>query len=372
VGVKVREKVKGSGEWWVFVSHKGRRTSQKVGNKTAATAVARETEKQLAAGNWGFLKEKTPTLGIYGQKVLGSELKERSDNTTENYERLFKNHVLNHAISKKPVDKIRVRHVKGWIEDLRRKGLAKGSIQLVLAILSGIFEDARVDELVKSNPCTRAGKFIGNFAKKQINPYTAAEAAGLLERSKALGIEAHALITVLLMTGLRIGEALGLDWQDINFEERTALIAKQWDYRRKKLKPTKNKKNREVDLTPYTVQVLSELRDEKGMDGGPVFVGENGHRLSDQFVRGQHEKIRPRDDLTPHDLRHTYATIRIAKGDNIVDVSRQLGHHSAAFTLDRYAHWVPREHKAQVDELDSLHLMHPIRTQGPEKPTAVH
>lgn len=53
-----------------------------------------------------------------------------------------------------------------------------------------------------------------------------------------------------------------------------------------------------------------------------------------------------------HDLRHTYATLRIAKGDNIADVSRQLGHFSVKFTLDFYYHWMPGKKKSEVDELD--------------------
>ena len=55
-----------------------------------------------------------------------------------------------------------------------------------------------------------------------------------------------------------------------------------------------------------------------------------------------------------HDLRHTYATLRVAKGDNIVDISNQLGHHDPGFTLKAYAHWLLGEHKSQVDELDDL------------------
>ena len=47
--------------------------------------------------------------------------------------------------------------------------------------------------------------------------------------------------------------------------------------------------------------------------------------------------------VNPHDLRHTYATLRIAKGDNIVDVSKQLGHKNISITLDTYTHWVPME-----------------------------
>ncbi len=54
-----------------------------------------------------------------------------------------------------------------------------------------------------------------------------------------------------------------------------------------------------------------------------------------------------------HDLRHTYATLRIMKGDNIVDVSKQLGHADVAITLKTYTHWMPATKKSQVDELDS-------------------
>ncbi|RLB33986.1 MAG: hypothetical protein DRH11_07395, partial [Deltaproteobacteria bacterium] len=53
-----------------------------------------------------------------------------------------------------------------------------------------------------------------------------------------------------------------------------------------------------------------------------------------------------------HDLRHTYATLRISKGDNIADVSNQLGHHSIKLTLDIYYHWMPGSKKAEVDALD--------------------
>jgi len=55
-----------------------------------------------------------------------------------------------------------------------------------------------------------------------------------------------------------------------------------------------------------------------------------------------------------HDLRHTYATLRISKGDNIADVSAQLGHHSVKLTLDVYNHWAPGKKKFEVDELDRL------------------
>ena len=61
-----------------------------------------------------------------------------------------------------------------------------------------------------------------------------------------------------------------------------------------------------------------------------------------------------------HDLRHTYATLRIQAGHNIADVSRQLGHHSIRITVDTYYHWMPGSNSSEVNELDGKNP--PIRT----------
>jgi len=59
--------------------------------------------------------------------------------------------------------------------------------------------------------------------------------------------------------------------------------------------------------------------------------------------------------IRAHDLRHTYATIRLINGHNIGDVSYQLGHSSIKITVDTYGHWLPGKFKSEVDELDNLH-----------------
>ncbi len=70
MGVKVREKVKGSDQWWVFIAHNGRRTSRKVGSEKAALEVARKIQAKLTLGEV-FLQEKkppVPTLEEYYQR----------------------------------------------------------------------------------------------------------------------------------------------------------------------------------------------------------------------------------------------------------------------------------------------------------------
>jgi integrase len=64
-----------------------------------------------------------------------------------------------------------------------------------------------------------------------------------------------------------------------------------------------------------------------------------------------------------HDLRHTYASLRISKGDNIADVSKQLGHYSVKFTMDIYYHWITGGKKSEVDGLDDFVTDATIRNQ---------
>ena len=147
-----------------------------------------------------------------------------------------------------------------------------------------------------------------------------------------------------------------MNWGDVDLTERQISVSRSWCGTLKRMGPTKNKKERKVDISPATAETLKQLKRAEGaipMPNTPVFLSKTGGRLSRKAVEAFARRCSPRKIL-PHDLRHTYATLRIAKGDNIVDVSNQLGHHDPGFTLRRYAKWMPGEHKQQVDALDAL------------------
>jgi integrase len=94
MAVIIREKVKGSGEWWIFINHKGKRRSKKIGSKSAANAVKREVESRLARGDMGMLREKRPTVEKYGKQWLKSLLRQWSDGTTLKTTNLYSNGTL--------------------------------------------------------------------------------------------------------------------------------------------------------------------------------------------------------------------------------------------------------------------------------------
>ena len=109
---------------------------------------------------------------------------------------------------------------------------------------------------------------------------------------------------------------------------------------------TKSHKRRRVDMTMHLTETLRAHRTAQKRDA-----------LNRSTEKAGLRRVRT------HSLRHSYATIRLMKGHNVGDVNYQLGHSSIKITYDVYAHWMPGQFKSEVDELDALHPVHPIRTR---------
>ena len=164
------------------------------------------------------------------------------------------------------------------------------------------------------------------------------------------------LYKIVLFTGLREGEVLGLTWDCVDFERGTILIKQQLRREQKKggqyyFTTPKNGKSRTLTLAPSVLQLFrlqklhqNGLRVEAGElweEHNMVFSNQFGGYLSYRTVYDCFKRIVSRIG-TPgtrfHDLRHTYATMAIRAGDDIKTVQENLGHATAAFTLDIYGH----------------------------------
>jgi len=356
MAVIVREKVKGSGESWVFINHHGKRRSKKIGSKKAANGVAREVEQRLANGDLGVVTDKAPTLSEYGKQVLESPLNGWEGSTIDQYRTVFRLHIKP-VLGHRRLNEIKKRDVKTIIATLQARGLSPFRVETVLQVLRIILNHAIEDEYIAVNPCSNMSKYLGKKPKK-VNALNAQGAQELVEAVSHLSLMFNVFFVVKMRTGLRIGEMAALEWSDVDFETRTLNVVKQWDWKRKETRPPKNDSQRIVKLSPQAAEMLKTLY-QSGTGTGLVFPDKDGKHLSDKKIRRRLASIAPKP-ITPHDLRHTYATLRIAKGDNIVDVSKQLGHKNISITLDTYTHWVPmEEYQQQVDDLDTLHLTAP-------------
>jgi integrase len=182
------------------------------------------------------------------------------------------------------------------------------------------------------------------------------------------------LALLLARTGVRISEAFGLKWRDIDHHGR--FIEVNRSYVRGRISTPKNGKSRRVDMSRQLATALKSHELASKKKGLSLGLGDKPEHVFTNLVGGLMDQGGWRTrvfkkalqkaglrEIRIHDLRHTYATLRISKGDNFADVSNQLGHYSVKFTMDVYYHWFPGKKKSEVDGLDDPSLMHPSAPQ---------
>jgi integrase len=271
--------------------------------------------------------------------------------------------VLIPRFGSKRVAAITVEHVAALIRDLDKKnGLAPSTIQAYLMPLHGVMSYAVRRRLIPVNPCDQLIRDDRPHAQERRKQpvWSDGDIAALIEASERLAKQKEArydysaLIRVAAFTGLRLGELLGLQWQDVDLTEGVLRVERQWlrpvpatptsERQPATYGPPKTKAGmRNVPLTRETVKHLSELklRSDFSQDTHPVFASRNGKPLGHRNVtrRGfEPAAEKAKLDATFHGLRHAYGSKLVAKGVPLAKVAEVMGHESAAITLAIYTH----------------------------------
>lgn len=167
----------------------------------------------------------------------------------------------------------------------------------------------------------------------------------------------YALYRLALYSGMRRGELLGLAWPDIRWDAEVVAVQTQLsgeDDPDLDGAPTKSDAGRRsIRLDAESMAVLRDHREAQGFerkregyqDRGLVFCRVDGRPHAPDTISGQFERLIKRADLPRirfHDQRHTYATLALEAGVDIVTVSERLGHASINTTAKRYAHVTSR------------------------------
>jgi integrase len=258
-------------------------------------------------------------------------------------------------------------HVKWLLAEKRQVGLAKTTIRLIRGILSAMLSEAVDDGLVTRNAAMLIGRRKKTETMSQIErdqsirPLSEAEVAVLL--TAAPDLEACTLLTLLARAGVRPGEAIALQWTDLNFTAREILIER--NFYDGHLGTPKTGRRRRVDMSQGLAIALSSLyvqREREKLEGqwteipDWVFCQRNGQPLRIEHVRSVFDRSLRRAKLSghvPYDLRHSFATILLAKGAPLTYVAEQMGHKKPITTLSYYAHWIAAtSDKSFVDSLD--------------------
>lgn len=362
MAVKIRERPKGSGIWWILIDHQGKRKAKKIGrDKRLAREVAKKIEAKLVLGQMGIEKEEIPcpTFREYAEVWLALPHKWKESTLIE-YRRNLKKHVYP-DIGNQKVKEIRRKDLKQLLDKLLIKGMASETVSVIRAATGQVLAYAVETELIENNPM-RDIKIECNSKQLDVDPLTEEETTKLLDQAKVyLGGIYYPPMVCGLRTGMRIGEIQALQWGDIDFNGRFIEVKRSW--RNGRITGTKSKKRRRVDITPHlseTLQALRVIQKRRALKDGRqvsewVFANERGKMLHRKAFRNGLNRCLGRAGLRRvriHDLRHSYATIRLLRGHNVGDVCYQLGHSSIKITYDIYGHWIPGKFKSEVDELD--------------------
>lgn len=223
-------------------------------------------------------------------------------------------------------------------------------------ILHSILEYAVSQKFIAENPC------IGTIWKRDVeidsserNNYLSATDAKRLMELVAPYSTFNTIIKLLLLTGLRSGEALGLTWDKIDFENKTIFVDKTLTYvtgRYFLSTPKTPMSIRKIVIDDATVQMLQEHKAEQDkqkqiigtawLEPEAVFTSATGHFYDRSLLNTQFRRFMSRHPelhrVTIHGLRHTHASLLILAGENLDAISKHLGHASADITSRVYAH----------------------------------
>lgn len=211
-------------------------------------------------------------------------------------------------------------------------------------------------------------------ARKEMKVLTPEEVRRFLDAAQ--GDRFYALYVVAITCGLRLGELLGLRWEDINFDEGTLQVRRQLQWLKggpQFTEPKTKHSRRTVFLPRLAVAALKEHRKkqreerlrlgEVWQDNGLVFCTEIGTPINPPNL--QRRSFRPilKRAGVPiirfHDLRHTCATMLLLEGTNPRVVQEQLGHSNIATTLGLYSHVLPSMKKQVADTMENILTMKP-------------
>ncbi len=249
-----------------------------------------------------------------------------------------------------------------------RTPLSPKSIKNIHGVFHKSLEQAVKVGYLPSNTSTACK--LPRVTRKELHPLDTDQIAAFLKVIQ--GHPQENLFKITLFTGLREGEVLGLTWDCVDFKRNTLLVKQQ--VRREHFKggkvyfsPPKNNKSRVLTLPASVVELfklqksqqdsMRQVAGDAWIEKNLVFTNPLGDFLPARTVYNRFKRV-VKEIGSPstrfHDLRHTYAVTAIMSGDDIKTVQENLGHATAAFTLDVYCHVTGLMKRNSADRMEQF------------------
>jgi integrase len=396
MGATVRLK---GGQYYLFISYRRggvlQRRAKLVGKgpkaRKTATASALQINAALSRGDMTALAPPAPpsvTFEQYAERWLAEVIAPHRKARTEDYYRQMLINHLKPAFGKVPLADIRPADVRALIAEklsgaacARHESpavgcsacvqpLARNTVKNMAATLRAILYQAeQTDELISRNPAARFGKLLGgrHDPREHVQVLDASDVARVLTAAMKWYPDHELLVALLFQTGMREGEALGLQWTDFDWQRNLVDLRRTVAVRKGRLvvNAPKSGKLRTVDLPSGLCVRVKELRSvqetQAAVEGKPLgpwvfpaLTDADKPLNASWFWRHVWEPLLRKAEIRHvrvHDARHTYASLMLRRGVPVPYASRQLGHSSINVTVDLYGHFIPGEDRHHVEGL---------------------
>lgn len=258
-------------------------------------------------------------------------------------------------------------HVQAAYAELLRIGLSARSVNHSHRVLHRALKQAVLWNLIPRNPTDAVSS--PRPVRVEMKTLTHDEVQQLFASSE--GDRLHALWVVMATTGLRVGEATGFRWDDLDASAGRLTVRRALQRQRDRglvfVEPKTARSRRTLQLAPIAVSALEDHRRrqaEERLVAGPdwedwrlTFATETGRPISGSHVYDRFQRALAKAGVQRvrlHDLRHTAASLLLARGVHPKVVQEMLGHSTIQLTLDTYSPVTPGLHAAAAAEMEAL------------------
>ncbi|MDR1781539.1 MAG: site-specific integrase [Bacilli bacterium] len=302
-----------------------------------------------------------PLFGDLFDEFLENKKNVVRNSTLRRNKSVIENH-LRPALNDFEVDKLNNRLVIKFRNELLDKGLSNSRINNCIALLKETYNYAKPIYGLTADPFINIKKL--RVKTSNIDFFTLEEFKKFI--SKVDDIVYNAFFKVLYYCGLRKGEALTLNWQDIDFRNRKISINKSVTQKVKGLRyfidePKNASSNRTVSMDKNTIESLKELKTLQKENypnfSNTFFVFSVDNPLSETTITNKFEKYCKEAGVKRiriHDLRHSHASLLINNGASPVLVAKRLGHNDIRMTLNTYSHLYQEKEDTIIDIINEL------------------
>ncbi|MGN6257137.1 MAG: tyrosine-type recombinase/integrase [Solirubrobacterales bacterium] len=358
----------------------GKQRKRNANTYDAARRIKRESETDRDRGE---IQEPT-TIGFLAflddwvERYRGQGRRGFRENTRDEYRRLiayYAHPYFSARLKLVEVSTYQLARFVDWLadEDEQGKRLSDSTIANIVIPLRAALTTATNEGLIRHNPSQGLTlphrEDLEDEDEQEIKVFSREQLAAVLSMAPQ---QYKLLFEVLAATGLRISEAIALQRLHFQLDGSEPEVCVRRGIVRGRIEPPKSKHGRrEVRLPASLVHRLrAHLAAMDDQDSTAlVFTNRSGNVLESGNLRRRHLKPIVEEVDAPwagfHTFRHTFASLHLSRGTNLLQLSRALGHHSAAFTLSRYTHLLPGD---EAPPLDLDVLREPV---APENPAAL-